>query len=185
MRRAAGAARCSVRYADAAASEPRGADAAAPAGADIIPGLRWRNPFGFWFASVSPLPGPLRGTRRPFGLWLGRPFLRRPKGGGAGGGTRTPTGLAALRIFIPATAFAAALRRLGSGLSLHLAPSPGVRCCPSSLYTFPRAGLARDYHFTGFPEFEQFYVADFPARTQVVQVRCVYQFRHARTPSPA
>jgi hypothetical protein len=42
------------------------------------------------------------------------------------------------------------------------------RCCPSSLYTFPSPGLARDCHFTGFPEFEQFYVAGFPARTQVI-----------------
>jgi hypothetical protein len=33
----------------------------------------------------------------------------------------------------------------------------------------------------GFAEFEQFYAAGFPAGTQVVQVRCVYQFRHART----
>ena len=28
-------------------------------------------------------------------------------------------------------------------------------------------GLARDCHFTGFPEFEQFCIADFPASTQV------------------
>lgn len=45
----------------------------------------------------------------------------------------------------------------------------GVRCCPSSLYTFPKAGLsglARDCHFKGFPDFEQFYIAGFPARTQ-------------------
>jgi len=52
-------------------------------------------------------------------------------------------------------------------------PSPfparaGVRCCPSSLYTFPLPGLARDRHVTGFPEFEQFYVAGFPARTHVI-----------------
>lgn len=77
--------------------------------------------------------------------------------GGAGGGTRTPTGIAALRIFIPATAFAALAPHtdaegasLWSGLSLHRAPAePEFRCCPSSLYTFPwraRAlrGLARD-----------------------------------------
>jgi len=32
---------------------------------------------------------------------------RRVRRGGAGGGTRTPTGIAALRIFLPATAFAA------------------------------------------------------------------------------
>jgi hypothetical protein len=42
-------------------------------------------------------------------------------------------------------------------------------------------GLARDRHVTGFPEFERFYVRGFPRRTQAsVQVRCVYQFRHAR-----
>jgi len=47
----------------------------------------------------------------------------------------------------------------------------GVRCCPSSLYTFPagrlRPGLARDRHMTGFPEFGQFCIAGFPASTQV------------------
>src|SRR2546426_3118144 len=47
----------------------------------------------------------------------------------------------------------------------------GVRCCPSSLYTFPagrlRPGLARDRHVTGFPEFGQFCIAGFPASTQV------------------
>jgi len=33
----------------------------------------------------------------------------------------------------------------------------------------------------GFPEFEQFCIAGFPASTQVLtQVRCVYRFRHAR-----
>ena len=31
-----------------------------------------------------------------------------------------------------------------------------LRPCPSSLYTFRLRGLARDHHFTGFPEFEQF-----------------------------
>ena len=29
-------------------------------------------------------------------------------------------------------------------------------------------GLARDCHLTGFPEFEQFYVAGFPARTHMM-----------------
>ena len=36
----------------------------------------------------------------------------------------------------------------------------------------------------GFPDFEQFYVADFSARTQNHQVRCVYLFRHARISYP-
>jgi hypothetical protein len=44
---------------------------------------------------------------------------------------------------------------LRSGLSLHLLPEdPGLRCCPSSLYTFPAdvsPGLARDCHFERFP----------------------------------
>ena len=47
---------------------------------------------------------------------------------------------------------------------------PGVRCCPSSLYTFPvglRPGLARDRHARGFPEFGQFCIARFRASTQV------------------
>jgi hypothetical protein len=46
---------------------------------------------------------------------------------------------------------------------------PGLRRCPSSLYTFPKrnlwssaSGLARDCHLTGSPEFEQFYIAGFP-----------------------
>jgi len=61
----------------------------------------------------------------------------------------------------------------------------GVRCCPSSLYTFPagrlRPGLARDCHVTGFPEFGQFCIAGFPASTQVFpQVRCVC---HSATPA--
>jgi hypothetical protein len=51
-----------------------------------------------------------------------------------------------------------------------LARRSRVRCCPSSLYTFPRRlrakGLARDCHVTGFPEFGQFCIAGFPTRTQ-------------------
>jgi len=59
-----------------------------------------------------------------------------------------------------------------SGLSLHRAPAPEFRCCPSSLYTFPvgpRAsalgpvqGLARDCQMKGFPEFGQFCIPGFP-----------------------
>jgi hypothetical protein len=61
---------------------------------------------------------------------------------------------------------------LWSGLSLHRAPiEPEVRCCPSSLYTFPselaalRAwlGIASQ----GFPEFGQFCIRSFPRSTQV------------------
>lgn len=60
---------------------------------------------------------------------------------------------------------------LRSGLSLHPPPEgPGLRCYPSSLYTFP-AGLFRRAWFgiaiAGFPEFGQFYIASFPASTQI------------------
>jgi len=65
---------------------------------------------------------------------------------------------------------------LDAGFGVWTIPSPcpgqlrDVRCCPSSLYTFPALrgpGLARDRHFTGFPEFEQFCTAGFPTGTQV------------------
>jgi hypothetical protein len=70
---------------------------------------------------------------------------------GAGGGTRTPTGL-------PPTDFRTSygFRRpcyaqaRFAGFVVWTIPSPcpgiepGVRCCPSSLYTFPLPGLARD-----------------------------------------
>lgn len=77
------------------------------------------------------------------------------------------------RIFLPATAFTATpfgafvvwtipspwrVRALGAA-RLVSTPSQGPPSRPQ--------GLARDRHVRGFPEFEQFYVADFPARTQV------------------
>src|ERR1700735_3268877 len=77
---------------------------------------------------------------------------------------------------MPTTAFAAEAQRLitrrpslRSGLSLHHLPkNPGLRCCPCSLYTFPahwlRAWLG--IAISGFPDFEQFCVAGFPASTQ-------------------
>jgi hypothetical protein len=126
-------------------------------------------------------------------------------GSGAGGGTRTPTGIAALRIFLPATAFAALALPHAGGFVVWTIPSPCSgqarrallegRCCPSSLYTFPirdgprvgdpsRAwlGIAMEQ---GFPEFGQFCIRGFPRSTQVVsQVRCVYRFRHARVTRP-
>ena len=74
-------------------------------------------------------------------------------------------------------------RRRVWGLDYPFALANRLRRCPSSLYTFPPdspAGLARDCHLTGFPEFGQFYVPGFPERTQVDQVRRVYRFRHAR-----
>jgi len=78
---------------------------------------------------------------------------------------------------------------LRSGLSLHRAPNGrGVGAArlvstPSRLDLVIRPGLARDRHLTGFPEFEQFYSAGFPAGTQELpQVRCVY---HSATPAEA
>ena len=56
--------------------------------------------------------------------------------------------------------------RLWSGLSLHLTNKSWVRCPPSSLYTFPYRDLARDCHFTGFPDFDEFSLNGFPMRTQ-------------------
>lgn len=127
--------------------------------------MRWQKSVRLSVCHHGPwCQGHFAGASPVLALALGGSLFRE-LAGGAGGGTRTPTGKA-LRIFLPATAFAAALRRLGSGLSLHRFPRAGVRCCPSSLYTFPFPGLARDCHSTGFPEFEQFYVAGFPARTQ-------------------
>lgn len=73
----------------------------------------------------------------------------------------------ARRIFLPLRLSPPRQARSWSGLSLHRAPAmPAVRCCPSSLYTFPARGLARDRHFTGFPEFEQFCTLGFPRGTQ-------------------
>jgi len=79
---------------------------------------------------------------------------------------------------MPATAFAARTGRFGaftsglrSGLSLHPPPEyPGLRCCPSSLYTFPEKVSLRAWlgiAIAGFPEFEQFCIDGFPASTQV------------------
>ena len=62
-------------------------------------------------------------------------------------------------------------RVCGLDYPFTLPDGAGVRCCPSSLYTFPagrlRPGLARDRHVTGFPEFGQFCIAGFPVSTQV------------------
>jgi len=82
------------------------------------------------------------------------------------GGLEPPQAFSALRIFIPTTAFAAAFRRLWSGLSLH----PGVAALGAArLVSTPSlAGLVRDCHVKGFPEFEQFCILGFPKSTQVL-----------------
>jgi hypothetical protein len=61
----------------------------------------------------------------------------------------------------------------------------GVRCHPSSLYTFPQPGAWLGIglgHLSplAFPDFERFYSADFPTGTPI-KVCCVYRFRHVRT----
>ena len=83
-----------------------------------------------------------------------------------------PHGLSAQRIFLPATAFAApagtSCRRV-CGLDYPFTVSGRcrrVRCCPSSLYTFPAPsfglGLGSGLPFEGFPEFGQFCIRRFP-----------------------
>jgi hypothetical protein len=66
-----------------------------------------------------------------------------------------------------------------------MASFAGCRRRPSSLYTFPLRGLARDWPGSApvaFPEFGRFCTAGFPAGTPV-KVCCVYQFRHVRVRS--
>ena len=95
--------------------------------------------------------------------------------GGAGGGNRTHMGISPTD-FHTSYAFRRrpppyiGQRRLWSGLSLHRAlADQGVgaaRLVSTPSATLSRCGLARDRHFTGFPEFEQFCIAGFPASTQ-------------------
>src|SRR5579864_2228792 len=75
----------------------------------------------------------------------------------------------------PPTAFAAPAVLPGFGVWTIPSPSRLFRSSgaarlvstPSSTEISLDQGLARDRHFTGFPEFEQFYTAGFPASTQV------------------
>ena len=75
------------------------------------------------------------------------------------------------------------------GLDYPFALSAGTDVGAARLVSTPSgggnaAGLARDHQEKGFPEFEQFCTAGFPAGTRsTIQVRCVYQFRHARSAS--
>lgn len=94
----------------------------------------------------------------------------------------------ARRIFLPATAFAAArglpLARLGSGLSLHRAPQKrgigAARLVSTPSTMLSHDDLARDRHLTGFPEFEQFCTARFRVGTQFGLSPLRLPFRHAR-----
>jgi hypothetical protein len=62
------------------------------------------------------------------------------------------------------TLLGAHARFCGLDYPFTIPEAPELRCCPSSLYTFPAGispGLARDCHLR-FPEFEQFCIAGFP-----------------------
>ena len=74
--------------------------------------------------------------------------------------------------FLTLCGFRRPLRRgLESGLSLHRATDIIRGLGAARLVSTPSRsiapGLARDCHLTGFPEFEQFCIASFPASTQV------------------
>ena len=117
-------------------------------------------------------------------------YITRTAEAGAGGGSRTHTGRETLRIFIPAAAFAAlteapsAQRRVcGLDYPFTFSRCSGLRCCPSSLYTFPAEISIRAWlgiAIAGFPEFGQFCIAGFPASTQVSLSPLRMPFRHAR-----
>ena len=107
---------------------------------------------------------------------------------GAGGGSRTHTALRPTD-FLTSAAFAALCgpgafhKGLGSGLSLHRAPNMGVRCCPSSLYTFPkhRFGLGSGLPFQVSPNLSS---SASPVSRRALKF-CLspprLPFRHART----
>jgi len=75
---------------------------------------------------------------------------------------------------------AQAFRPYGFSYQLRLSPPPFGVCGLDYTFTMASAlgaarlvstpsprGLARDCHLKGFPDFGQFYVAGFPARTQI------------------
>jgi len=89
------------------------------------------------------------------------------------GGIEPPRAFAR-RIFLPSTVFTAAVSGV-CGLDYPFTLAMRLRCCPSSLYTFPNGPAGRAWlgiakqrfpHAKGFPEFEQFYFRSFPRSTQ-------------------
>ena len=79
----------------------------------------------------------------------------------SGGGIRTRD----LRVMLTTTAFAAdPTNRIVCGLDFLFTLGRTVRGLPLSLYTFPIKGLARDYHATGFPEFDRISRTSFHSR---------------------
>jgi hypothetical protein len=85
---------------------------------------------------------------------------------GAGGGTRTPTGIFSPTDFHTSYGF----RRRLPAFVVWTIPSPWqVALGAARLVSTPSlAGLVRDCHVKGFPEFEQFCILGFPKGTQVL-----------------
>jgi hypothetical protein len=90
---------------------------------------------------------------------------------------------------MPSTAFAARMPKasasgLRSGLSLHPPPEdPELRCCPSSLYTFPAgvsSGLGSGLPFEVSPNLSSSTSPVSQASTQVCLSPLRMPFRHAR-----
>src|SRR5208282_6795552 len=86
---------------------------------------------------------------------------------GAGGGTRTLTGLPPTDFH---TSYGFRRRRTGvCGLDYTFTVAERSALGAARLVSTPSlSGLARDCHLTGFPEFEQFCVPGFPGRTQMI-----------------
>src|SRR5712691_10456503 len=65
------------------------------------------------------------------------------------------------------------LRSNGFSCPLRLSPPPTAFAMGFGVWTIPSPcpDLARDRHFTGFPEFEQFCTAGFPTGTQVLSLK--------------
>jgi hypothetical protein len=91
---------------------------------------------------------------------------------GAGGGTRTLTSVSSTDFHTAygfrrpdASFWSARVRFVVWTIPSPSPGNPGLRCCPSSLYTFPAECSLRAWlgiAISGFPEFEQFCIAGFP-----------------------
>ena len=113
---------------------------------------------------------------RPAALRSAEPngFARLPIDG-AGGGSRTLTGLRPTD-FLTSYDF----RRRHDGVcGLDYPFTIAFALGAARLVSTPSlSGLARDcrrHDPDGSPDFGQFYISDFPESTQVIQVRCVYR----------
>ena len=123
-------------------------------------------------------------------LPCGPPRLGCGSRGSAGGGTRTLTRITStdFRTVYGFRRPAARFRRLGE-FAVWTIPSPcpdtpGIRCCPSSLYTFPARvpppGLARDCHYR-FPRIWAVLHRRFPGEHSSFDSSPLrLPFRHAR-----